>query len=227
MIKAVVFDLDDTLYPEMDYVKSGFRCVSQEIEKIYGLKNAYDELIFLFGQGRSGVFDRYLQKHALPCTEEAVSELVDAYRYHKPDISLTREVKDMLTQLRDDGYKLGIITDGRPKVQRKKLEALELSHFIDKIIITEELGGIEFRKPNPKAFEIMCSEFKILYEEMVYIGDNPQKDFAVKKYFPIKTILFSSGLYQNEDFKGGIFPDEKINCISDLFKTKILGTSEK
>lgn len=217
MIKAVVFDLDDTLYPEIDYVKSGFRVVALEIEKIYGFKNAYAELIQLFEQDKNNVFNRFLENYDLPEDDNSVDSLLNVYRCHKPVIELRDDVKNVLIELRVRGYKLGIITDGRVEGQRTKLAALGVEKLVDKIIVTDELGGIEYRKPSPKAFEIICKEFGILPEEMMYVGDNPQKDFAIKKYLPITTIyLKQSGLYKQSELLYGIKPDYEVETISTV-----------
>ena len=87
-----------------------------------------------------------------------------------------------------EGYKLGIITDGRPKGQRNKLEALNLRGIIDDIIITDELGGVQFRKPCDIAFRIMLTRWKLYPDEVVYVGDNPKKGFQAAKQLGMKSI---------------------------------------
>ena len=214
MIKAVVFDLDDTLYSETDYVKSGFVAVGDELKRRYGIANASTELLSMFEQNRVGVLDRYAELHGM--TESEAKELVEVYRGHDPVLSLAKDVTTTLVNLRLSGMKLGIITDGRPVGQRKKIAALGLDSMVDKIVITDELGGVEFRKPNPKAFELMCEKLGVSPEHMLYVGDNPRKDFAVKKFLPVKTIaLIRSGLYENEDYAYGILPDLRIRALSE------------
>lgn len=97
------------------------------------------------------------------------------YRHQSPDIHLYPGVREMLDRIRKNKA-VGIITDGRPEGQRAKLEALQLS--VDAVIITDELGGPEFRKPCPVAFEKMQQAFGVPFNKMVYIGDNPRKDFV-------------------------------------------------
>lgn len=216
MIKAVVFDLDDTLYPEEDYVKSGLAAVSEEISRRYGTLDALSELKALYDADSKGVFDRYALNHGLDNT--AAAALVETYREHTPDIRLTKEVSDMLLSLREKGLKLGVITDGRPSGQRKKIDALGLENTVDKVIITDELGGIEYRKPNPKSFELMCAALNSNPEETVYVGDNPQKDFAVKEHLPIKTIRLTSqnGVYKNATYLNNIKPDYVVDSVSNI-----------
>ena len=102
----------------------------------------------------------------------------------------------MLTQLKKT-KKIGLITDGRPIGQRNKIKALNLEKYINEIIVTDELGGVEFRKPNTKAFELMQEKLKIPFEKMVYIGDNINKDFIAPEKLGMQTIYFrnENGLY--------------------------------
>lgn len=218
MIKVVVFDLDDTLFPEYDYVKSGYRAVANEIEKKYGIKNAADELLELYNSDGANVFDRYMIAHGLDASESAVGELLDIYRAHKPEISLSEEAKRTLKVLREKGFKLGIITDGRPEGQQNKIDSLNVSGLVDKIILTDTLGGKEYRKPNVKAFELMAEYFGASLDEMLYVGDNPRKDFVVGKYGITTVRLFSGGVYRNCDYAEGIKENKQISSLGELIE---------
>ncbi|MCI8459632.1 MAG: HAD-IA family hydrolase [Clostridia bacterium] len=214
MIKAVVFDLDDTLYPEIDYVHSGFVAVANEVGKKFGIANSDTKLMRLFAENTSNVFDRFAIMHGLDNKE--VKNLIELYRDHVPDIVLSDEVKTTLTNLRQKGYKLGIITDGRPRGQHHKIAALGLGNMVDNIIVTDELG-IQFRKPHAKAFSLMCDRFNIVPTQMIYVGDNPQKDFAVKSCLPIMTIhLQSERLYGQKEYLNGILPDFTVHSIREV-----------
>lgn len=215
MIKAVVFDLDDTLYPEYDYVMSGFGAVGEYAQNQYGIANAKSELEKLFAQSRSGVFDRFAQNHGLD--KACVADLLEVYRTHTPNIKLTDEVRQTLIELRSRGYKLGIITDGRPNGQRAKINALGLNKLVDEVIITDELGG-DCRKPNPKAFEIMAEHFGVTLDQMAYVGDNPQKDFVIGKH-GVKTVrVLSEGLYADCEYADGIAADAVAKDITEVLR---------
>lgn len=214
MIKAVVFDLDDTLYPEIEYVQSGFEAVGEEVLQKFGIENAAAELYGLFLEDKSNVFDRYADLHGLG--KQAAVVLIDKYRSHKPNIQLRPEARETLVSLKERGYKLGIITDGRPDGQRNKIHALGLDDLTDKIIITDELGGTEFRKPNLKAFGIMFDCFRARPNETVYVGDNPRKDFVVGEIGVHTVRLLSKGLYNNDCYLRGVEPEYLINGISEI-----------
>ena len=99
---------------------------------------------------------------------------------------------------------LGIITDGRPDGQRAKILALGLDSLFDEIIITDELGGTEARKPSDKAFLLMherlnkISGERIDYSEMCYVGDNTAKDFIAPESLLMRAIWFDNrdGIYK-------------------------------
>lgn len=157
-LKVVVFDLDDTLFNEVDYVKSGFKQVAANYPNI---DNMYEKLYDAFLNGEKAI-DYVLEKEGM---QEEKENCLAIYRNQIPTISLSDEALSLLTYLEDK--KLGIITDGRPEGQRAKIEALGLTKYFEKIIITDELGGKEFRKPNEKAFVLMKEYFGCNYDEMV------------------------------------------------------------
>lgn len=191
-IKAVVFDLDDTLYNEIDYVKSGFNAVAKALPEI---KNASERLFELFLRKEKPI-DTLLEENGI-FSENVKDKCVNAYRMHMPKISLSREVETLLIKLKKRNLKMGVITDGRPEGQRAKIKALKLEKFVDDIIVTDELGGTEFRKPNPEAFRIMCQRLSVEYFEMCYVGDNILKDFIAPCKLKMKSIYYKNpnGLY--------------------------------
>lgn len=216
-VKAVIFDLDDTLYPERDYVKSGFFAVAADIERRFGVHGAADKMLELFDKERADVYGRTFDAFGIDRDDALIKGFVEIYRKHKPNIQLDDATRGVLTKLKARGCKLGIITDGEPNRQREKISALGLDKLVDDIIVTDELGGEAYRKPNPKAFELMLDKLCVAAEEAAYVGDNPKKDFAVKKYLPIKTVrLNSGGLYDDCDFADGIMPDRTVKTITEI-----------
>ena len=217
MIRAVVFDLDDTLYPEISYAEDGFRKAAAILENLYGVKNAYQKIRTIFDEDRMGVFERLCSSESLP--EKAVEDAVDTYRKNQPEkLEFYPKTKDVLQYLRQNGFKTGIITDGRPFSQRAKIRALGAEAYFDAIIVTDEIGR-EYRKPHPRAFEEMARKLNVRMEEMMYVGDNPQKDFAVKEYLPLKTVqIRTGGLYQDAEYRNDIVPDEIVADIREILE---------
>jgi len=191
---VVIFDLDDTLYSEKEYIKSGYAEIARNFKQIDDMEN---KLWNAFKDEKPAI--NYVLEQEGLFSNDALNFCLNIYRNHIPQISLYPDAEKMLASLKKQGISLGMITDGRPEGQRAKIKALGIEHFFDKIIVTDELGGIEFRKPNTIAFEKMQKHFNVLYEAMVYLGDNPKKDFIAPKLLGMNSIYFKNpdGLYSN------------------------------
>lgn len=188
-VQGVIFDLDDTLYSEKQYVRSGFKAVADYLND----DDAEQKLWDYFIAGQSAI-DALMNEMNIP---EKKKSCLTIYREHYPTISLYDGVKEMIISLKKQGKKVGIITDGRVSGQRKKISALGLDKIVDDIIITDELGGTPFRKPNDIAFRIMQCRWGIPFEQLVYIGDNIEKDITAPKQLGMKYLSFynKDGLY--------------------------------
>lgn len=191
-LKAVIFDMDDTLYGEKEYVRSGYQQIARVLPQV---ENAVEKLWKLF-QEKKPAIDELLTGEGLE-SEEIKQRCLKTYRYQIPEIHLYDGVADLLGELRAKGYLLGVITDGRPEGQRAKIKVLGLERLVDHIIVTDEFGGAEYRKPNPLAFEIMREKLGVKYSEMCYVGDNIKKDFIAPQQLGMRSIWFKNkdGLY--------------------------------
>lgn len=191
-LKAIVFDLDDTLYSEKEYVRSGYRAIACALPQVEQLE---EKLWQAFGRVNA-VIDEVLMAEGV-YTEELKQSCLVIYRNHQPEIHFYEGVQKLLQQLRADGYKIGIITDGRPEGQRAKIKALGLETLVDHIIVTDELGGVEYRKPNCAAFVNMQEALGVPFDRMCYVGDNVRKDFIAPKKLGMRCIFFDNadGLY--------------------------------
>ena len=188
-MKAVLFDLDDTLYPEIEFVKSGFRVVARYL----GSRYHFDEdLLFsqmldtLQREGRGKVFDELLHKLG-HYSEEKVKLLVYLYRSHCPTIHLYEDVLPTIEQLRQSGFRLGILTDGMASVQKNKAMALSVESLFDIVIYTDELGR-ECWKPSTISYMVALDLLQVSPSQAVYIGDDPSKDFIGPNSMGILTI---------------------------------------
>lgn len=176
--KIVCFDLDDTLYKEIDFLKSAYH----EIATSVGHPELLPHMLQWYKAG-DNVFqklNKYLNKGT------PISEYLEMYRNHYPTISLSDGVEDVLNELKYRETILGIITDGRSNSQRNKIKALGLERWIEEknIIISEEFGS---EKTDEKNFR----HFVELYPggSFTYVGDNPQKDFVVPNRLGWQTVM--------------------------------------
>jgi len=186
--QAIVFDLDDTLYPESAYVLSGFRAVSQWAEKNLDIpfKDGFSELKELFEKGvRGDTFNQWLKRHGID-RNTVVSEMVMIYRNHNPEIEPFPCVPNLLSSLQKK-YKLGLISDGYLSVQQQKLKALGLGKYFDSVIFPDYWGR-EYWKPNTRPFNTAIQELKVLPFHAIYVGDNPDKDFLGARKIGMYTI---------------------------------------
>lgn len=176
-LRCVVFDMDDTLYLERDYVRSGFLHAGTLVEKRFGLKGFSDAAWELFLEGKRGnIFDLAFNRIGIQVSESVVKTLVDVYRNHIPAISLAEDAAWCLDRL-NLNYDLALISDGPIVSQTNKAEALELDRWINLMIFTDKWGAA-FYKPHPRAFLTVQSEIGADPNECMYVADNPGKDFT-------------------------------------------------
>ncbi|MBQ3105839.1 MAG: ATP-grasp domain-containing protein [Lachnospiraceae bacterium] len=184
-VKGIIFDLDDTLYKEKQYIRSGFKALSRHL----GRPGDEEKLWKYYQMGKPAI-DAYLTTIGLSARRE---ECIRLYREHMPEIALESQVPELMAKLKKSGIRIGIITDGRPEGQRNKIAALGLWNITEDIIITDELGGEQFRKPCDIAFRIMQRRWGIPFEQMLYAGDNVHKDFQAPRQLGMQWILIDNG----------------------------------
>jgi putative hydrolase of the HAD superfamily len=188
MIRALVFDLDDTLYREHDFVASGYRAVAEYVAGLSGrpageILGAMQELFIR--EGRRAVMQAVAERFS-PGTA-GLDELVAVYRKHEPAITLFAGYEDLLKEWRRT-YLLGIITDGTPEVQERKCRALGLYGAVDRILCTWNYGR-EREKPHPHSFHRMLTDLSVRPIEALYIGDSVDKDCRGARGVGMRSVL--------------------------------------
>ena len=176
----MVFDMDDTLYLERDYVRSGFTAVAETAAPL--ARATVADLIELMWGGflagrRGSAFDELLAAYPLLREEVDVSELVHVYREHQPRITLMPGTEPLLAGLRRDGVPVGLISDGALSSQTAKVAALGVGSYADPVLLTDAWGP-EWWKPHTRAFEEVARSWDVPHAELVYVADNPAKDFT-------------------------------------------------
>jgi putative hydrolase of the HAD superfamily len=184
---VVVFDLDDTLYPESAFAWSALAAVGGHAEKTYGWAGFTDTLHRLHAAGRRGdLFQAAaLESGRGELSAARVDDLLGVFRQHRP--STLPWHADALEAVRSlhGRHPLGLISDGFLPSQRHKAAALGLERWISEPIFTEELGRAHW-KPSPRAFELTMSRHP--GERFVYVADNPAKDFIAPRALGWRTI---------------------------------------
>jgi putative hydrolase of the HAD superfamily len=192
----LILDLDDTLYSEIEYVYSGFAAVSTYMSTQYnldqnqlfqGMKKSFQEL------GRGKIFNDVLRMYGLS-NPKIIRKCISVYRSHEPNISLSAPGIAFLQRF-ESSIKY-LVTDGNKLVQAKKIKALQLGPHFAKTYVTHQYG-IKYAKPSTHCFQLIANEEECSYNSMVYIGDNPNKDFVGIKPLGIKTIRVNQGAFYN------------------------------
>jgi putative hydrolase of the HAD superfamily len=172
-----VFDIDDTLYLERDYVRSGFAAVGAWARTELGVADLGDRAWAAFVAGvRGRIFDEALVACGVPANDTLVPRLVDVYRSHPPAIELLDDVCTWLAGCAAD-VGLAVVTDGPRASQRAKAAALGVEAWADPVVLTEDLGPGR-SKPHPAAFAFVEAATGLAGAACAYVADNPVKDFA-------------------------------------------------
>ncbi len=210
----IVFDLDEVLYDEKTYVISGFRDVSEFLEKDEAIpkKIIFEYLKRRLKNGRERIFNDLLDNFGI-YSQKNLEKCISVYRTHTPKIKLYSDAKDCLKRLKN--YPLYIVTDGNKIVQKNKIKALNLENHIKKTILTSNYG-LRNSKPSTFCFQKICDMEKTLPTNLVYIGDDPHKDFVGLKREGFKTIRLFKGRFKNERLSKEFEADYKIKSLKEI-----------
>lgn len=216
MSMVLAFDLDDTLYDERRYVESGFRAVAADAEHRYGWRKdeSFTYLCAVLDKdGRGAVFNRWLEEHDR-LTKSEVQRCVGIYRGHVPHIRLFPTAQKLLPNLARRHH-LYLVTDGNKLVQRRKIEALGIASLFRKVLVTHQYGTAH-AKPSPRCFERIRAQEGCDWNQMVYIGDNPAKDFVALNRLGGHTVRVLTGMHRHVVARPGYDAEFSISGVDDL-----------
>ena len=211
-MKVIVFDLDDTLYKEVDFVRSAFEYIVGQL----GQSTAFDVLWHAYQRGE----DAFAACNTQMGLNIAKNTYLDWYRSHKPNISLLPETAAFLTYCKNRNMVIGIISDGREISQMNKFESLGLGRWIalEDVVISESFGSA---KPSVANYQYFMDKYGGSPAEYCYVGDNPAKDFLAPNQLGWRTIcLLDDGRnVHKQDFTldNEYLPQVCINSLSNVF----------
>lgn len=206
-MKSVIFDLDDTLYPEMTFVESGFAEVARHLSSCHDMKedSLLERMLDILGRdGRGSVFNTLLQELRLH-SDDMVKLLVYVYRSHRPSIDLYDDAEAVLRTLRASGFSLGIVTDGMGSVQRRKIQALGLEDLVDVVVCSDELGAEDW-KPSVVPFKVALELMQLRPADAAYVGDDITKDFTGPNSLGMLTLQIDRGGAESREPDRGSAP---------------------
>ena len=208
----IVFDLDDTLYKEIDFVKSAYLYINQYIKKRFG-KDFSKNIENCLEKGIS--FFNYIDSKLNHNQVFPIEKYLELYRFHFPDIKLSDDTIAFLDIISSHSIDFSIITDGRSISQRNKIKALGLNCLAKNIIISEETG---YEKPHLHNFKIIEEIYP--KKDFVYIADNVSKDFYAPNILKWRSIcLKDSGLNihkQNFEYDPSYLPSKIVNSFREI-----------
>lgn len=218
LVQAIVFDLDDTLYPEREFAFSGFEAVSQAFsDRLSADFDLASRMRSLFdSEHRHRIFNVVLDEIGVDDPQPIIQEMIETFRTHAPVIHLHNDAERAIKRFRNS-HKLGVITDGYAVTQHAKVNALDLKSNVDAVIVTDDFGR-EFWKPHPRAFEEMQQLLNVSGEHSTYVADNPAKDFIAPNALGWHTVLIhrKGGIYNEAAAAGGGEPDRRITSLDQL-----------
>jgi putative hydrolase of the HAD superfamily len=195
--RAVVFDLDDTLYPYRAFVRSGFRAVASRLAAERRLRPAavLRVLCRALASGRRGhELQELCARFELP--ESLVGSLADLIREHTPSLRLPRESAEVLRILKAN-WSIGVLTNGEPHIQRRKVAALGIGDLVDEVVFAAECGD-GTGKPAPSAFRAALERLNVEAARTVFVGDDPRTDMEGAAAVGMKTIHMMNYFGQDE-----------------------------
>jgi len=216
--QLVVFDMDDTLFLEKDFVKSGFLAVNHFLIDEYKINGFYNKAWERFCSGQK----KFIFNHVLNDLnydgdgDKLVIKLLNIYRTHMPKIKLFDDAKWAI-QHYSSACSIALLSDGYLQTQKNKAEALGIFKYFNKMYFTDYWGR-EFWKPNPFVFQILQKDFSANNDTFVYISDNPLKDFIAPNKLGWKSIYIKRefGIYNDVEMPSNGKPNLIINSLYDL-----------
>ena len=217
-IRAVVFDLDNVLYDETDYIFAAYREIAAFLSNKCGLPSSeiYSRLVSDF-QKKTSMYPRLFNDFVadLGLGQEVVPEILRIYVSVSPKLSIYSEAEDVLRRLGLDGVKLGLLTNGNVATQRNKVELLGLEKFFDAVVFARERGR-EYEKPNPEAYRVVLRALRVLPEESVCVGDNPHTDFLGARQLGLKSVRLLRGEFRDVRLGAEYEADITVESLTEL-----------
>ncbi len=222
-MKAVIFDLDDTLFLERSYVLSGFRAVGEWISEAYSIRGFFETAARLFGEGHRGrIFDEVLSNLGIRADSPLIDSLVACYRNHRPEIRMYDDAERSLAHYRRYTT-TGIITDGYLVAQKRKVAVLGLEQLVDHIVYSDE-SGRDHWKPSSVPYLMMMKMTGCTGPDCSYVSDNPLKDFVTAKALGWTTVRIrrTGGEYSEIVVDANHSAQYEVSTLDDLAKVLVI-----
>jgi uncharacterized cofD-like protein len=234
MIKAVIFDLDDTLFDcsgllvanarkraAKAMIESGINLTEKELieeQKKLNELNPASNVFDLIAEKQ--VFSKNLTKNSLHSKQEKkdliVKKALEAYNSDTvEEIHLFPGAKELLEKLKEKGIKRILITSGITKRQENKINALKLENLMDAVFIHDIETG-----PEKESFFLeVIEKFNVKPKEIISVGDRIHSEIRIANMLGMNSVRLLRGRFSKVKPKNVLEePDYSINSISELLE---------
>ncbi|MEC8838937.1 MAG: HAD-IIIA family hydrolase [Candidatus Neomarinimicrobiota bacterium] len=197
MIKAVIFDLDNTL---LDFMKMKEYAVKAAIAGMIeaGLvidnEESYKTIVSIYekeGWENQQVFNYFLDRTVGEVNNKYLAAAIVAYRRaREANLLLYPNVNHTLVELMKIGIKLAVVSDAPSREAWMRIYYLNLHHHFDIVLTFDDTNA---RKPSPIPFQMALKELKTEPSETLMVGDWPERDVAGANNLGIRTIFARYG----------------------------------
>lgn len=197
MIKAIVFDLDNTL---VDFMRMKRRAIEAAIKAMIdaGLDYSYDEIKTKIdgiysekGIEYQQVFDNLLHSLIGKIDNKILASGIVAYRAaREAELNTYPKVIPTLNELTKMGIKLGVVSDAPSREAWLRLVYIRLHHTFDAVVTFDDSSE---RKPSPVPFNLILKRLNVKAEESLMIGDWAERDVVGAKSVGMKTCFARYG----------------------------------
>ncbi|MEY7851295.1 HAD family hydrolase [Natrarchaeobius sp. A-rgal3] len=234
-VTAVLFDLDDTLYPYPPCKATGMEAARAEARDLgYDFNREAFEAFYQSGRrevkrelsGTAATHERFLYfKRALeehtnePRAGDALALGEAFWEAYLEEMALFPGVGETLTRLGEAGIDVAVVTNLTTRIQLAKIERLGLEDHIDLLLTSEETGR---EKPGSVMFTLPLARLERTPSEAMMVGDNVDADIVGGNAVGLETVLFDpDGEWAGEPLEGRRNPDHRIDAFGEL--TELIG----
>lgn len=185
--RALLFDLDDTLYPHRRFVLSGFGAVAAHLEAELGVPARRSLMALVRARRQHPGRELQVVLRALDLPDSRLPELVEIIRTHVPRLRLPRTTAAALRAVRKE-WRVGIVTNGAPAIQERKLKALGLPRLVDTVVYADAVGT-RAGKPDPTPFQLALARLGVRAGHAVFVGNDERRDIGGAAGVGMRTIL--------------------------------------
>lgn len=219
-IGAVIFDLDNVLYAEEEYIFAAYRSIAEFLSKKSGLSSQqiYDRLVSAW-RIKTSMYPRLFNDLVanLGLEQDIVPEILSMYVGITPILTLYPGAEDVLGALRKRRIKLGLLTNGNVEAQRNKVRLLGLEKFFDTIVYAREKGK-ENEKPNPRAYREILQALHVTPKQAICVGDNPHTDFWGAKKLGMRTVRLLCGEFKDVRVSAEYEADVTVQTLGEFLR---------